>query len=67
MNSSCQEHKKVISDILKIVQKFQKENLEKITNDSKRSRSETEFLNLVDLTEDEVIEYIKKENNLNCF
>ena len=52
-SNDSQEDKKIKSDILKVVQRFRKENLEKITNNSKKlTRSETEFLNLIDLTED---------------
>jgi hypothetical protein len=42
-SSSSQEDKKLKSNILKVVQRFRLENLEKITKNSKLSRRKTEF------------------------
>ena len=52
-SSSSQKDKKIKSDILKVIHQFRLENLEKITNDSKRSRRKTEFLTLIDLTQED--------------
>ena len=56
-SNDSQENKEIKSDILKVLQRFRTENLEKITKNAKKlTRSETEFLNLIDLTEDDVNE-----------
>ena len=59
-----QKDKKIESDILKVVHRFRLENLEKITNDSKRSRRKTEFLTLIDLTQEDEVENENKNKKM---
>jgi hypothetical protein len=63
-SSSSQKDKKIKSDILKVVHQFRLENLEKITNDSKSSRRKTEFLTLIDLTQEDDVENENKNKKM---
>ncbi len=60
-SNDSQENKEIKSDILKVLQRFRTENLEKITKNAKKlNHSETEFLNLIDLIEDDVNKKMKR-------
>ena len=53
-DDSNNKHRKIKADILNVIKRFRKDNLEIITNNkSTLSRVEPDLLSLIDLTEDE--------------